>query len=159
MSFRWGQQKCHQPLPHLQCHRDELLLNWAHRRYTHMGLLVYFYNGIKKNIIFCWLKKIHLRKNPWTLACQINVWLSTLSYFWLKCCSQLLMQNNDLVELLTCRCKHMFCLSGKWFEVSPHEAGFTELGLFIETSLLGSKFQRGELLEQKPEMDMVKLQG
>ncbi|XP_033969551.1 cytosolic phospholipase A2 gamma-like [Trematomus bernacchii] len=50
-------------------------------------------------------------------------------------------------------------IEGKWFEVSPHEAGFTELGLFIETSLLGSKFQRGELLEQKPEMDMVKLQG
>uniref|UniRef100_A0A8D3B2V5 PLA2c domain-containing protein n=1 Tax=Scophthalmus maximus TaxID=52904 RepID=A0A8D3B2V5_SCOMX len=46
-----------------------------------------------------------------------------------------------------------------WFEVSPHEAGFTELGLFVETSLLGSKFQSGELLEQKPEMDMVKLQG
>lgn len=48
---------------------------------------------------------------------------------------------------------------GKWFEVSPHEAGFTELGLFVETSLLGSKFQGGDLLEQKPEMDMVKLQG
>ena len=51
------------------------------------------------------------------------------------------------------------CLSGKWFEVTPHQAGFTELGLFIETSLLGSKFQGGELLEEKPEMDMVKLQG
>ncbi|XP_039994448.1 cytosolic phospholipase A2 gamma-like isoform X1 [Xiphias gladius] len=50
-------------------------------------------------------------------------------------------------------------LEGKWFEVSPHEAGFTELDLFIETSLLGSKFQIGELLEQEPEMDMVRLQG
>ncbi|KAE8283591.1 hypothetical protein D5F01_LYC18994 [Larimichthys crocea] len=48
---------------------------------------------------------------------------------------------------------------GKWFELSPHEAGFTELGFFIETSLLGSKFQDGELLEKKPEMDMVKLEG
>ncbi|XP_070703496.1 cytosolic phospholipase A2 gamma-like [Pempheris klunzingeri] len=58
----------------------------------------------------------------------------------------------------------MHCFSdgpteGKWFEVSPHEAGFTELGLFLNTSLLGSKFQNGELLEEKPEMDMVKLQG
>lgn len=43
--------------------------------------------------------------------------------------------------------------------MSPHEAGFTELGLFIETSLLGSKFEAGELLEEKPEMDMVTLQG
>uniref|UniRef100_A0A668RT16 PLA2c domain-containing protein n=1 Tax=Oreochromis aureus TaxID=47969 RepID=A0A668RT16_OREAU len=50
-------------------------------------------------------------------------------------------------------------LLGKWFEISPHEAGFTELGLFIETSLLGSKFQNGTLLEKKKEMDMVKLQG
>nr|XP_043907542.1 cytosolic phospholipase A2 gamma-like isoform X1 [Solea senegalensis] len=50
-------------------------------------------------------------------------------------------------------------IEGKWFEVSPHEAGFTELELFVETSLLGSKFQGGELLEQKPEMDMVRLQG
>ncbi|XP_044037990.1 cytosolic phospholipase A2 gamma-like [Siniperca chuatsi] len=58
--------------------------------------------------------------------------------------------------------KHCFLngpIEGKWFEVSPHEAGFTELGLFIETSLLGSKFQSGELLEKKPEIDMVKLQG
>ncbi|XP_031733802.1 cytosolic phospholipase A2 beta-like isoform X1 [Anarrhichthys ocellatus] len=58
--------------------------------------------------------------------------------------------------------KHCFSsgpIEGKWFEVSPHEAGFTELGFFIETSLLGSKFESGELLEQMPEMDMVKLQG
>uniref|UniRef100_A0A672FLF8 Cytosolic phospholipase A2 gamma-like n=1 Tax=Salarias fasciatus TaxID=181472 RepID=A0A672FLF8_SALFA len=47
----------------------------------------------------------------------------------------------------------------KWFEVSPHEAGFTELDLFVNTSLLGSKFQMGDLLEKKPEMDMIKLQG
>ncbi|MEQ2252381.1 hypothetical protein ILYODFUR_021223 [Ilyodon furcidens] len=50
-------------------------------------------------------------------------------------------------------------LEGKWFEVSPHEAGFTELNLFVETSLLGSKFQNGVLVEKKPEMDMVRLQG
>ncbi|XP_033500967.1 cytosolic phospholipase A2 gamma-like isoform X3 [Epinephelus lanceolatus] len=58
--------------------------------------------------------------------------------------------------------KHCFSdgpIEGKWLEVSPHEAGFTELGLFIETSLLGSKFEGGELLEEKPEMDMVTLQG
>ncbi|XP_043955041.1 cytosolic phospholipase A2 gamma-like isoform X2 [Gambusia affinis] len=50
-------------------------------------------------------------------------------------------------------------LQGKWFEVSPHEAGFTELNLFVETSLLGSKFHNGELMEKKPEMDMIRLQG
>lgn len=58
--------------------------------------------------------------------------------------------------------KHCFShgpLEGKWFEVTPHEAGFTELNLFVETSLFGSKFQNGELMEKKPEMDMVRLQG
>lgn len=51
------------------------------------------------------------------------------------------------------------CLAGQWFEVTPHEAGFTAMGLFVETSLLGSKFQGGELLQRKSEMDMVELQG
>ncbi|XP_007568399.1 cytosolic phospholipase A2 gamma [Poecilia formosa] len=50
-------------------------------------------------------------------------------------------------------------LQGKWFEVSPHEAGFTELNFFVETSLLGSKFHNRELIEKKPEMDMIRLQG
>ncbi|XP_011471370.1 cytosolic phospholipase A2 gamma isoform X2 [Oryzias latipes] len=50
-------------------------------------------------------------------------------------------------------------IEGKWFEVTPHEAGFPELGLFIHTSLLGSKFESGQLLEKKLEMDMIKLQG
>lgn len=49
--------------------------------------------------------------------------------------------------------------NGSWFELTPHEAGFTELGLFVETSQLGSSFLAGELKQSKPEMDMVKLQG
>lgn len=64
----------------------------------------------------------------------------------------------DLYYCAVCK-NQTVCLLGKWFEVSPHEAGFTEMGLFVQTSLMGSKFQNGELLEEKPEMDMVKLQG
>ncbi|XP_053725291.1 cytosolic phospholipase A2 gamma-like isoform X1 [Synchiropus splendidus] len=48
---------------------------------------------------------------------------------------------------------------GKWFEVTPHQAGFPDLGFFVETSLLGSRFQNGVLVERKPEMDMIQLQG
>lgn len=55
--------------------------------------------------------------------------------------------------------KHAVWVLGKWLEVTPHEAGFTDMGLFIPTSLLGSKFEKGELLEKRPEMDMVKLEG
>lgn len=43
--------------------------------------------------------------------------------------------------------------------MGPHESGCTELELFVDTSLLGSKFAAGRLLEKQPEMDMVKLQG
>lgn len=50
-------------------------------------------------------------------------------------------------------------VQGKWFELSPHEAGFPELDLFVDTSLLGSSFRGGALVEQKPEMDMIQLQG
>uniref|UniRef100_H3D922 PLA2c domain-containing protein n=1 Tax=Tetraodon nigroviridis TaxID=99883 RepID=H3D922_TETNG len=46
-----------------------------------------------------------------------------------------------------------------WFEVSPHESGYTELDLFVDTPQLGSKFAAGCLQEKLPEMDMVKLQG
>lgn len=48
---------------------------------------------------------------------------------------------------------------GKWFEMTPHEVGFPELGLFVETSLLGSRFHGGVLMEKEPEMDIVQLQG
>lgn len=69
--------------------------------------------------------------------------------------------HSSVTGVQTCAtCKiHSHVPLGKWFEMSPHEAGFTELGLFLETSLLGSKFQGGELLEKKPEMDMIELQG
>lgn len=50
-------------------------------------------------------------------------------------------------------------VQGKWLELSPHEAGFPELDLFVDTSLLGSSFRGGALVEQKPEMDMIQLQG
>ncbi|KAK7938598.1 hypothetical protein WMY93_001924 [Mugilogobius chulae] len=58
--------------------------------------------------------------------------------------------------------KHCFNhgpVQARWFELTPHEAGFSELGLFIQTSALGSKFQGGALLEDKPEMDMIQVQG
>ncbi|KAG5278672.1 hypothetical protein AALO_G00101520 [Alosa alosa] len=48
-----------------------------------------------------------------------------------------------------------------WFELSPHEAGFTEPGAFVKTSLLKQDFEGGRVkysLKRKP-MDMVQLQG
>lgn len=53
----------------------------------------------------------------------------------------------------------VFFSSGQWFELTPQEAGFPELGLFVETCLLGSRFKDGELLQKRSEIDMVELQG
>uniref|UniRef100_A0A4W5L3G8 PLA2c domain-containing protein n=1 Tax=Hucho hucho TaxID=62062 RepID=A0A4W5L3G8_9TELE len=46
-----------------------------------------------------------------------------------------------------------------WFEMTPHESGFSGLGAFVPTSCLGSKFEGGTLREKRKEMDMVLLQG
>uniref|UniRef100_A0A4W5KRF8 PLA2c domain-containing protein n=1 Tax=Hucho hucho TaxID=62062 RepID=A0A4W5KRF8_9TELE len=46
-----------------------------------------------------------------------------------------------------------------WFEMTPHECGFSGLGASIPTSCLGSKFEGGTLREKRKEMDMVLLQG
>ncbi|KAM9401243.1 cytosolic phospholipase A2 gamma-like isoform 6-T6 [Salvelinus alpinus] len=46
-----------------------------------------------------------------------------------------------------------------WFEMTPHESGFSGLGAFVPTSCLGSKFEGGTLKEKRNEMDMVLLQG
>lgn len=42
---------------------------------------------------------------------------------------------------------------GKWFEISPHEAGFTDLGLFINTSHLGDRIHQTDPEGKEPEMD------
>ncbi|XP_038565778.1 cytosolic phospholipase A2 gamma-like [Micropterus salmoides] len=47
----------------------------------------------------------------------------------------------------------------KWFEMTPHEAGFTDLGLFINTSLLGSRIHEADAEGGGSTMDMVRLQG
>ncbi|XP_014011709.1 cytosolic phospholipase A2 gamma [Salmo salar] len=51
------------------------------------------------------------------------------------------------------------CTKGVWFEMTPHESGFSGLGAFVPTSCLGSQFEGGTLREKRKEMDMVLLQG
>ncbi|XP_068565332.1 cytosolic phospholipase A2 gamma-like [Cebidichthys violaceus] len=55
-------------------------------------------------------------------------------------------------------CLHNGPVQGKWFEMTPHEAGFTDLGFFINASHVGSSHEaaRGG---KRLEMDMIKLQG
>uniref|UniRef100_A0A3B4H5U8 PLA2c domain-containing protein n=1 Tax=Pundamilia nyererei TaxID=303518 RepID=A0A3B4H5U8_9CICH len=48
---------------------------------------------------------------------------------------------------------------GKWFEMTPHQAGFIDLGLFINTPNLGSRIHGAGSDVKGPELDMVTLQG
>uniref|UniRef100_A0A673GQH9 PLA2c domain-containing protein n=1 Tax=Sinocyclocheilus rhinocerous TaxID=307959 RepID=A0A673GQH9_9TELE len=46
-----------------------------------------------------------------------------------------------------------------WFEISPHEAGYSLSGAFVETCNFGSQFDNGSKKKHQPEMDMLYLQG
>lgn len=46
-----------------------------------------------------------------------------------------------------------------WFEITPHEAGYSGLDGYVETSHMGSKFESGNLLTKKEEMDILYLQA
>ncbi|CAM4547285.1 unnamed protein product [Leuciscus chuanchicus] len=46
-----------------------------------------------------------------------------------------------------------------WFEITPHEAGYSLTGAFVETSNFGSKFENGRKIKNQPEIDMLYLQA
>ncbi|XP_051750595.1 cytosolic phospholipase A2 gamma-like isoform X3 [Ctenopharyngodon idella] len=46
-----------------------------------------------------------------------------------------------------------------WFEFTPHEAGYSLTGAFVETSSFGSKFENGRKIKNQPEIDMLYLQA
>ncbi|KAG7458722.1 hypothetical protein MATL_G00223620 [Megalops atlanticus] len=48
---------------------------------------------------------------------------------------------------------------GTWFEFTPHEAGYSDLGAFVPTALLRSRFWGGHVEKEVGEMDMLRLQG
>ncbi|KAL1273588.1 hypothetical protein QQF64_026402 [Cirrhinus molitorella] len=46
-----------------------------------------------------------------------------------------------------------------WFEITPHEAGYSLSGAFVETSSFGCQFDKGHKIKDQPEMDMLYLQS
>ena len=54
---------------------------------------------------------------------------------------------------------NVFDCTETFFELTPHEAGYTLAGAFVETAYFGSIFNKGVLTTPKPEMDMTYLQG
>uniref|UniRef100_A0AAY5EVQ3 PLA2c domain-containing protein n=1 Tax=Electrophorus electricus TaxID=8005 RepID=A0AAY5EVQ3_ELEEL len=45
-----------------------------------------------------------------------------------------------------------------WFEITPHECGYSLTGAFVDTKCLGSRFVKGAKTEEHPESDMLYLQ-
>uniref|UniRef100_A0A673K7Z3 Cytosolic phospholipase A2 gamma-like n=1 Tax=Sinocyclocheilus rhinocerous TaxID=307959 RepID=A0A673K7Z3_9TELE len=52
-----------------------------------------------------------------------------------------------------------FLSADPWFEISPHEAGYSLTGAFVETSSFASQFDNGSKKKHQPEIDMLYLQG
>ncbi|XP_073696791.1 cytosolic phospholipase A2 gamma-like isoform X2 [Garra rufa] len=46
-----------------------------------------------------------------------------------------------------------------WFEINPHEAGYSLTGAFVDTSDFGSPFHEGSKKDEEGEFDMLYLQG
>uniref|UniRef100_A0A8C9VTT7 PLA2c domain-containing protein n=1 Tax=Scleropages formosus TaxID=113540 RepID=A0A8C9VTT7_SCLFO len=46
-----------------------------------------------------------------------------------------------------------------WFEITPHEAGYSHVGAYVDTSHFGSQFEAGKLKKAIKEEDMLYLQG
>ena len=108
-------------------------------------------DGYNPYPIYCAIERESLSQSPEKCTC--------ITYTWMCSTGTQSIHIGQISYWLVLYVNLTLSLPGHWFEVSPHQAGFTELGLFVETSLLGSKFEGGKLLEKKPEMDMVKLQG
>ncbi|XP_067112396.1 cytosolic phospholipase A2 gamma-like [Osmerus mordax] len=47
----------------------------------------------------------------------------------------------------------------RWFELTPHEAGYSIMGAFVDTTRFGSQFDKGKLTKSQPERDMLYIQG
>ncbi|KAK7172514.1 hypothetical protein R3I93_002583 [Phoxinus phoxinus] len=46
-----------------------------------------------------------------------------------------------------------------WFEITPHEAGYSLTGAFVDASSFGSQFQKGSKKNKQDEFDMLYLQA
>uniref|UniRef100_A0A671L8U5 Cytosolic phospholipase A2 gamma-like n=1 Tax=Sinocyclocheilus anshuiensis TaxID=1608454 RepID=A0A671L8U5_9TELE len=57
------------------------------------------------------------------------------------------------------QCKQSIKEKDPWFEISPHEAGYSLTGAFVETCNFGSQFDNGSKKKHQPEMDMLYLQA
>ncbi|XP_051973661.1 cytosolic phospholipase A2 gamma-like [Xyrauchen texanus] len=72
---------------------------------------------------------------------------STCTQTWLN------LHSNTLDE------EGLFEVTNPWFEITPHEAGYSLFGAFVDVSEFGSQFEKGSEIKNQPEMDMLYLQA
>jgi len=53
----------------------------------------------------------------------------------------------------------VFLSADPWCEFTPHEAGYSLIGAFVDGSSFGSQFENGSMIKKQPEIDMLYLQG
>ncbi|XP_030644471.1 cytosolic phospholipase A2 gamma-like [Chanos chanos] len=56
-------------------------------------------------------------------------------------------------------CKYDRLFKDAWFEITPHEAGYSLTGAFVDSVCFGNRFENGKLMKEQPEIDMLYLQG
>ncbi len=66
------------------------------------------------------------------------------------------MKERDSVNVLV---SIGFLSADPWFEINPHEAGYSLTGVFVDTCNFGSQFHEGSKKKHQDEFDMLYLQG
>ncbi|XP_030644474.1 cytosolic phospholipase A2 gamma-like [Chanos chanos] len=57
------------------------------------------------------------------------------------------------------QCKYDRLSKDAWFEITPHEAGYSLTGAFVDSVCFGNQFENGKIIKEQPEIDMLYLQG
>uniref|UniRef100_A0A672SNK7 PLA2c domain-containing protein n=1 Tax=Sinocyclocheilus grahami TaxID=75366 RepID=A0A672SNK7_SINGR len=116
--------------------------------------------GVSWGDAFAKLKKYYYEKDIFSLT---DVWavMAVTPYVKEVFTSQHNKHKNDPFPIYTVIDKQ--CKQNRegdpWFEISPHEAGYSLIGAFVKTSSFGSQFDDGCKIKDQPEMDMLYLQG
>uniref|UniRef100_A0A8C1WLT0 PLA2c domain-containing protein n=1 Tax=Cyprinus carpio TaxID=7962 RepID=A0A8C1WLT0_CYPCA len=109
---------------------------------------------------FAKLKKYYYEKDHFSLT---DVWAAMVVTEYVKeidegkLSDQWDQHNKDPFPIYTVIDKQ--CTEDPWFEISPHEAGYSLTGAFVETSSFGSQFDNGSKKKPQDEMDMLYLQA
>uniref|UniRef100_A0A8C1F788 PLA2c domain-containing protein n=1 Tax=Cyprinus carpio carpio TaxID=630221 RepID=A0A8C1F788_CYPCA len=121
--------------------------------------------GVSWGDAFAKLKKYYYEKDHFSLT---DVWAVMVVTEYVKEIDEHTLtekqnqHSEDLFPIYTVidkQCKQSKEEKDAWFEISPHEAGYSLTGAFVKTSSFGSQFENGSKKKPQPETDMLYLQA